>query len=151
MKGAQLCPTLCDPMDYRVHGILQPRILEWVAFPFSRGSSQPRDQTQVSRVAGGCFTSWGSREVLTAAWCNANVVSLGLMFRKEYLAKNLNVICFTVHLYIVSRCQYAHKAQSKPHDFQSPFYEATHLWLLKLSSHKQPSKYVSTSLSRYPL
>ena len=48
----QLCPTLCDPMDYRVHGILQARTLEWVAFPFSRGSSQPRDRTQVSRIAG---------------------------------------------------------------------------------------------------
>ena len=41
----------CDPMDYIVHGLLQARILEWVAFPFSRGSSQPRDQTQVSRIA----------------------------------------------------------------------------------------------------
>ena len=41
VKVAQLCPTLCDPMDYTVHGILQARILEWVAFPFSRGSSQP--------------------------------------------------------------------------------------------------------------
>ena len=50
--------TLCDPMDYTVHGILQARILEWVAFPFSRGSSQPRDQTQVSHIAGGFFTSW---------------------------------------------------------------------------------------------
>ena len=40
-------------MDYTVHGILQARILEWVAFPFSRGSSQPRDGTQVSRIAGG--------------------------------------------------------------------------------------------------
>ena len=39
-------------MDYRVHGILQARILEWVAFPFSGGLSQPRDQTQVSRIAG---------------------------------------------------------------------------------------------------
>ena len=43
VKFAQSCPTLCDPMDYAVHGILQVRILEWVAFPFSRGSSQPRD------------------------------------------------------------------------------------------------------------
>ena len=42
VKVAQLCPTLCNPMDYTVHGILQARILEWVAFPFSRGSSQPR-------------------------------------------------------------------------------------------------------------
>ena len=45
-------------MDYTVHGILQARILEWVAFPFSRVSSQPRDRTQVSRIAGGFFTTW---------------------------------------------------------------------------------------------
>ena len=57
VKVAQLCPTLCDPMDYTVHGILQARILEWVAFPFSRGPSQPRDQTQVSRIADRFFTS----------------------------------------------------------------------------------------------
>ena len=56
-KVAELCPTLCDHMDYAVRGILQARILEWVAFPFSRASSQPRDQTQVSRIAGGFFTS----------------------------------------------------------------------------------------------
>ena len=48
MKVTQLCQTLCDPMDYTVHGILQARILEWVAFPFSWGSPQPRDQTQES-------------------------------------------------------------------------------------------------------
>ena len=42
MKVAQSCPTLCNPMGYTVHGILQARILEWVAIPFSRGSSQPR-------------------------------------------------------------------------------------------------------------
>ena len=49
-------------MDYTVHGILQARMLEWVVFPFSRGSSQPRDWTQVSRIAGGLFTSWATRE-----------------------------------------------------------------------------------------
>ena len=49
-------------MDYIVHGILHARILELVAFPFSRGSSQPRDRTQVSRIAGGFFTSWATRE-----------------------------------------------------------------------------------------
>ena len=48
VKVAQLCPTLCDPMDHTVHGIFQARILGWVAFPFSRGSSQPRDRTLVS-------------------------------------------------------------------------------------------------------
>ena len=52
VEVAQSCLTLCDPMDYTVHGILQARILERVAFPFSRGSSQPRDQTQVSHIAG---------------------------------------------------------------------------------------------------
>ena len=57
VKVTQLCPTLCDPMDYTVRGIFQARILEWVAFPFSRGSSQPRDRTQVSHIAGGFFTS----------------------------------------------------------------------------------------------
>ena len=50
VKVAQLCPTLCDTTDYMVHGILQARILKWVAFPFIRGSSQPRDQTQVSCI-----------------------------------------------------------------------------------------------------
>ena len=56
------CVTLYDPRDYTVHGILQARILEWVAVPFSRGSSQPRDRTQVSHIAGGFFTSWATRE-----------------------------------------------------------------------------------------
>ena len=51
----QSCPTLCNPMDSNlsgssVHGILQARVLEWVAIPFSRGSSQPRDHTQVSCI-----------------------------------------------------------------------------------------------------
>ena len=56
-KSLQLCPTLCNPMDYSlpgssVHGILQARILEWVAMHSSRGSSQTRDGTPVSYVAG---------------------------------------------------------------------------------------------------
>ena len=55
----QLCLTLCDCI---VHGILQGRILEWVAFPFSRGSSQPRDHTQVCHIAGGYFISWATRK-----------------------------------------------------------------------------------------
>ena len=62
MKVTQSPLTLCDPMDYTVHGILQARILEWVGFPFSRGSSQPRDSTQVSHIAGEFFTSWATSE-----------------------------------------------------------------------------------------
>ena len=62
----QSCPTLCDPMHCNppgsyVHGILQARILEWVAIPFSRGSSHMRDQTQVSCIAHGFFTTWTMR------------------------------------------------------------------------------------------
>ena len=58
---AQLCPTLCNPMDSNLpgssaHGILQARILEWAAIPFSRGSSQCWDQTWVSHIAGKFFT-----------------------------------------------------------------------------------------------
>ena len=54
---AKSCPTLCNPMDYTAHGILQARILEWVAVPFSSGSSQSRDRTQASCIAGRFFTS----------------------------------------------------------------------------------------------
>ena len=65
----QSCPTLCDPLDCSppgslVHGIFQAWILEWGAISFSRGSSQPRDWTQVSRVVGRCFTVWATREAI---------------------------------------------------------------------------------------
>ena len=58
---AQSCSTLCNPMDYKppgfsIQGILQARILEWVAISFSRGSYQPRDQTQLYHIAGRFFT-----------------------------------------------------------------------------------------------
>ena len=64
---AQSCLTLCDPVDCSppgssIHGILQARILEWVTISFSRGSSRPRDQTQVSRIGGRRFNLWASRE-----------------------------------------------------------------------------------------
>ena len=62
VKVAQSCPTLCNLMDYTVHGILQARILEWVAFLYSRGSSQSRDQTQVSSIVSRLFTSQATRE-----------------------------------------------------------------------------------------
>ena len=66
VKVTQLCLTLCNPMNCTVHGILQARILEWVDFPFSRGSfqprNQPRNQTRVSCTAGRFFTNWAIRE-----------------------------------------------------------------------------------------
>ena len=67
VKVTQSCLTLCDPMDYSlpsssIHGILQARVLEWVAISFSRGSSWPGDWTQVSCTAGRFFTNWVTRE-----------------------------------------------------------------------------------------
>ena len=62
VKVTQSCPTFCDPMDYTDPGILPVRIQKWVADPFSRGSFQPRDQTQVSHIAGRFSTFWATRE-----------------------------------------------------------------------------------------
>ena len=67
VKVTQSCPTLYNPVDcnlpgFSIHGILQARILEWVAIPFSRGSSQFRDWTQVSHIAGKFFTKFDTRE-----------------------------------------------------------------------------------------
>ena len=65
----QLCLTPCNTMDRilpgsSIHGILQARILEWVAISFSKGSFQPRDRTWVSCIAGRCFTAWATREAM---------------------------------------------------------------------------------------
>ena len=64
LKVAQSCPTLCNPTDHTVHGILLARISEWVAVPFSRGSFQPRDRTQVSQTAGLPASHQGSPRIL---------------------------------------------------------------------------------------
>ena len=82
---AQSCPTLCDPRDHSppgssVHGILQARVLEQVAIPFSRGSYWPRDQTWVSCIAGRFFTVWATRE----AW-----YSIKTMTKKDYFMESL--------------------------------------------------------------
>ena len=68
-------------MDYTVHRILQARILEWVAFPFCRRSSQPRDRTQVSHIAGRFFTSWATRET-QQYWCSLSLLQ-GIFSTKE--------------------------------------------------------------------
>ena len=77
---AQSCPTLCDPMDSSppgstVHGIFQARILEWATISFSRGSSQPRDQTQVSRTTGRRFTICATKEGLRLNTCYISLKS----------------------------------------------------------------------------
>ena len=82
---AQLCPTLCDPMDCSppgssVHGVLQVRILEWVAIPFSRGSSQPRVRTHVSCLASGFFYHWASWEAQVSGYKIIVRITLQLFF-----------------------------------------------------------------------
>ena len=79
---AQPCPALCDPVDCSppgssVHGILQARLWQWVAISSSRGSSQPRDQTQVSCNAGRFFTVWATGE----AYLEAGAQKEGLVSR----------------------------------------------------------------------
>ena len=96
VKVAQSCLTLCYPMDYTVHGILQAGILEWVAVPFSRGSSQPRDQTQVSRSVGGFLTSWAMREPHKSSKYHLNIFNLEVPSSKSFisgLGETLDTIC----------------------------------------------------------
>ena len=85
--AAQLCPTLCDPMDCSspvssVHGIHQA-ILEWVAIPFSRGSSQPRDGTWVSCIAGRFFTIWATREVWATRTSSFSTLKATVLFQNS--------------------------------------------------------------------
>ena len=83
-QSLQSCPTPCDPLDCNpvsssLHEILQARILEWVAIPFCRGSSQPRDQTCISCIA---FTSWAIREAVSPTYSLlSRVASLGEWWR----------------------------------------------------------------------
>ena len=93
MKVAQSCPTLCHPMHYIVHGTLQARILEWVAFPFSRGSSRHRNRTQVSCITGRFFTNWGIREALvkTSLKQTAVVISPQICHYPPYFCVSWNV------------------------------------------------------------
>ena len=76
VKVTQLCPSVCDPIDSSppvsfVHETLQARVLDWVAVPFSRGSSQPSNQTQVSHIAGRFLIVWATRE----AWKDQEIIS----------------------------------------------------------------------------
>jgi len=93
MLVAQSCLTLCNPMDCSVpdssiHGILQARILKWVTIHFSRGSSQPRDWTQLSLIAGRFFTVWATREapkmVQTLTECLQHFLSFYYMNQQSH-------------------------------------------------------------------
>ena len=93
---AQSCPTLCDPVDCSLpgsslHGILQARVLEWGASSFSRGSSQPRNRTLVSRIPGRHFHLWATREALS----NIGVFIKGVKMQKIF--KMLNIYDFSAY------------------------------------------------------
>ena len=91
------CSIVSNSCNPRVHGILQARILEWVVIPFPRGSSQPRDQTQVSHVAGRFFTSWATREAQQKAWPSLNAMTnshLNEISSKIYAnSQGMNLCC----------------------------------------------------------
>ena len=76
------CPTLWDPMEYTMRGILQARILEWKAYPFSKGSSQPRDRSGVFYIAGRFFTNWAIRK----AGLPGKPLKLSLDIRSKFLS-----------------------------------------------------------------
>ena len=93
--SCSLVSNCCDPVDWSppgssVHGILQAGILEWVAIPFSRGSSRPRDWTRISYIAGRFLTIWATREELLLnllVWCGILVICFikePISFRESY-------------------------------------------------------------------
>ena len=87
---SQSCQTLCNPMDCSlsgssVYGIFQARVLEWIAISFSRGSSRPRNQTQVSCIAGRCFTIWATRE---APGCTPGQLVHHTNYMSEHITSN---------------------------------------------------------------
>ena len=103
IESLSVCLTLCYPMgcslpDSSVHGILQERILEWVAIPFSRGSSQPRGRTQLSHIADGFFSIWATREA-QEYWREKPILPLGTFLTR---GSNLCLLHFRQILYQLS-------------------------------------------------
>ena len=92
--------TLCNPKDYTIHGILQAWILEWVAFPFSRGSSQPRNRTRVSCIAGGFFPKWGIRWIQEVLYKSADVKIE--IKKRDHIMKTtlLNIYKYNIKQYV---------------------------------------------------
>ena len=118
----QWCSTLCHPMACSppgsfAHGVLQARILEWVAIPFSRRPSWPRDQTPVSYIAGGFFTFWTDGKVIQWIYVKARfqtlflftlkplqyckIISLQLIKINEKKNKTLIFLLYYAHWYLV--------------------------------------------------
>ena len=106
----QSCLTLCNPMDCSlpgssVHGLLKARILEWVASPFSKGSSWPRDWTQVSCIASRCFTIWATREALQCKRLRFNLWVEKILRDKQQQREWRPLTRFiTIHMQIFKVC-----------------------------------------------
>ena len=109
---AQSCPTLCNPIDCSppgssAHEIFQARILESFAISFSRGSSQPRDQTQISCTAGRFFNDWATREALyiTILSLNGNFWSHANLINSKYITTKyfLESLWYLINLWISSQ------------------------------------------------
>ena len=126
------CPIFCDLMDCvppgsSIHGILQASKLEWVAIPFSRGSSWPRDRTQVSCIAGGFFTIWATREALISRF-NLNAVdTYHWMTRVATFLDFWKWFCFILPCYIHHLIRFSYSI--------SPFCEFDTSDLLRTESH----------------
>ena len=122
---AQLCQTLCNPIDcsplgVSVHGVLQARILEWVAISFSRGSSWPRDRTQVSCIIGRIFTVCATRKALER-------VAIPFSRISSWSRDGTCISCIAGRLYCLSHqgspletCAYIQKGEKKKKLGDSP-------------------------------
>ena len=118
MKVTQSCPTLCNPMDCSppgspFHGVLQARILEWVAISFSRWSSQPKDWTQVSHIAGRHFTIWATRKAPIILWIyiklNLHVYHCAQIVLLRVTNSNLSTLPdIVVDVWNLNYCHYQH-------------------------------------------
>ena len=116
LKVAQSCLTLCDPMDYSlpgssVHGILQAVLQEWVAVPFSSGSFQPRDQSQVSLFASRFFTIWATRETQLNSKQYTNIS--GVPCTNQFVSLHSSDARFETALIFLGLTYYHEKAGSR--------------------------------------
>ena len=110
---AQSCLTFCDLMDYSppgssLHGIPETRILEWVAIHFSRGSSQPRGQTQVFCFEGRFFTIWANREdpsfanLFTFSWISTNLIKGAYILYHFLISRNITTIITFIEVWFMT-------------------------------------------------
>ena len=126
---------------YTVHGILQGRTLEWVAFPFSRRSSQPRDRTQISSIAGGFFTSWATSKAQEywkpqkAKSCYKYFLVSARFLRRSYVN---SLFLATIHRWTESECLLWAEQRCFRQGRQGPLWQAVmHTWSYRQHSFLQ--------------